>query len=411
MVNRLAWSAVRMLSLALLLGALVGGPARASAPADDPHVVALLKAREAAEGHLDKVDYLQAAIVVIESLRSLPPERTDLADAAYGNVLLAEFIMQYLMQYPVLTTLVEKHVDEERYPTDKYVVNLYHIFLGLDTEGKTAALREMQMQTGPRDEHALVRVMALFSMSDPYFVFPSIQLADQHVEILAEEYPDLLLTQTARNFRLYQNHKKYGLAAWPVEKSLERSADEPNFTSWNANLRQRIQSTRDALSADVKGVRKADPLCEGMKKASDWRERTFCLMFAKENKELADETELLDAAQVLATRTDRTPDVLMARMLLTRRHGKRVEKGEEGALEDCLYWADELLKSSVGEITPERTLWEDRVRAIFDAAVSLKKAGYEKESERLAKALIDEYPGSLIADHCNAFLAGTVSGE
>ncbi|MCF6283657.1 MAG: hypothetical protein L3K26_00475 [Candidatus Hydrogenedentes bacterium] len=314
--------AVALTAAALVVSGLLSA---ASAVADvegvaapgDPLVVALLAARETAEGQIAQGELVAAGVTIAESLRALPPERVDLSDTAYGNVLLAQFLMVYLMPDPVFFEYINQRLDMETYPTDKLLASVYDIFLGqMDTKGKTDATREIGYLTG--SEHRIVRIIALFNASDPYF-HRDARFTSQHVETLVREYPELGLTQVAQTLPFYQDQKNVGLAAFEAEaaqKSVQRA--QAPLPQWANSLRDRARRGSEALRESDGDPGAITALLEGAKDASDWKERHFCFLMVKSRHGGAQRGALLATAREISQRGGNTPDVMQARILMAK---------------------------------------------------------------------------------------------
>jgi hypothetical protein len=378
-------------------------PTSGVARADDPHVVALRSARAAVEAEIAKGELVRAGTLLAESLRALPSDRGDLADAAYESVQLGMFLMEYLMPDADFDTFVKERLDTEKYPTDKFLTSLHDIFIGqMDNGAKTNATREIGYLTG--SEHRAVRAMALFNASNPYFHRDTL-FTSQHIEILVAEYPELDLAQIAQNLVLYDEKDQFGLEG--MERATEIRSTKQAAEPWAVSLRQRIQQSAQTLKSKSADGAALAPLLDGALNASDWKERHFCLIMVKSEYDGPQRDALLETARELALRQGDTPDILQARTLMARvTSAEASEKtGDKAALEESLYWANLLLDTPVGRATPERDAWEDRMKGIRRAANNLREGGYLDESEALFKALAAQYPNSLVAAECEQALA------
>lgn len=386
-----------------LSGAPIAAPTSGVARQDDPYVVSLRSARASAEVQIAKGALVEAGVILAESLRALPADRGDLADAAYESVLLGMFLMEYLMPDSAFETFVKERLDIETYPTDKFLTSLYDIFIGqMDNGAKTNATREIGYLTG--SEHRAVRAMALFNASNPYFHRDTL-FTSQHVEILVMEYPELDLTQIAQNFVLYDEKDQFGLEG--MDRAAEIRSTVQTVEPWAASLRQRIQQSAQTLKSKSADSAALAPLLDGALNATDWKERHFSLLMVKSEYDGPQRDALLATARELALRKGDTPDVLQARILMARVTSSeaREKAGDKAALEESLYWANLLLDTPVGRSTPERTLWEDRMKSIRRAANNLREGGYLDESEALFRALAGQYPNSLVSAECDQALA------
>lgn len=370
---------------------------------DDPAVVALAAARAEAEARIAQGELVEAGATLAQSLRALPPERGDLADAAYESVLLGMFLMEYLMPDEAFDAFVKERLDTEQFPTDKLLASLHDIFIGqMDNGAKTDATREIGYLTG--SPHRAVRAMALFNASNPYF-HRDTQFTSQHVEILVSEYPELDLAQIAQNFVLYDEKDQNGLAA--MDHAIESRSTTQAVQPWASSLRDRIQRSAQTLKAKSADSAALAPLLDGALNASDWKERHFCLIMVKSEYDGPQRDALLDAARDLAQRKGDTPDILQARILLARVTSSKAsdQPGNKAALEESVHWANLLLDTPVGRSTPERTLWEDRMKSIRRAANNLREGGHLAESRTIFAALAGQYPNSLVSAECEEAIA------
>ena len=369
---------------------------------DDPALLALLSARSAAETAIGQGGHVAAADALIQSLRDCPPDRAELADAAYANGQMASYLFLHVMQEADAYDYLLNRIEPETYVTDKMVKVLCYIAIGLNDEQKTEFSREASYLTS--SENLIVRAITRFYLSNPYF-YDNESFTNQFAEALGEEFPNLALTQNSLNLSLYAKRENGDFT--DLAREIEaKSALPPPWEPWSARLRDRIRQSAALLEAKKEISREAAlaPMFEGMEKAEDWRERHFTLLLMKGEFDGPLRDRMCAAARSLAARMENTPDVLQARALLAgARSADCIENpGDTAALEESVAMSEALLADGVGTPTPERVLWETRAYAVQGCAENLAKAGRGEEAINLFTALADALPGSKIADACKA---------
>lgn len=378
-------------------------PTSGVAPQDDPIVIALRVARASAEAQIAAGELVEAGATLGGSLRTLPPDRGDLADAAQENVLLVMFLMNYLMPGPVFDAFVNGQLEIETYPTDKLLLCLHNIFIGGREAGaETDVTREISYLTG--SEHRAVRAMALFNTSDPYFHHDP-RFTRQHIEILVAEYPELDLAQVAQNLVLPKEKDAVGLDG--LGEASEILPTEQSVEPWAESLRERVEQSAQSLTSQSTDETAIEPLLDGALNASDWRERHFSILMVESEGDGPQREALVAAVRELALREGDTPEILEARILMSQLGGEEVgsKKAGKTAQEGDFYWANLLLETPVGRIAPDGTPWEDRVKGIQSAADRLRANGLLDEAETLLSALAAQYPNSLVSADCGQALA------
>jgi hypothetical protein len=368
---------------------------------DDPGLVALLAARSAAEVEVGEGNHGGAIDVVLQSLRDADATRPELADGAYGNGQLISYVLLHVMPEPAAYAYLENGFQPNVYETDKLVKALCTIAIGLEEADKTAQTREVIYLTS--SENHLVRAMAMFFLSNPYF-YDNTDFTEQYAELLAADYPDLELTQTALNLGLYAKRLSGDLPEL-AEGMAAKSVGNLPYQPWSASLRARIAESAKNLSEKSAASRAeaVAPLLDGVNGAQDWRERHFALLLMKNEFDGPLALELREVTRQLAGRKANTPDVLQARALLAQTLGADcAEAPEDKVMRDEAVAAGEaLLDTGVGELTPERVMWETWAYGVRDCAKSLAAAGHSEEAIALYTALSEKLPGSKIAKACN----------
>jgi hypothetical protein len=368
---------------------------------DDPGLLALLAARSAAESEIGEGDHAGAMDLLLESLRDADPARPELADAAYGNGQLISYVLLHVMPEPAAYAYLDNGFQPNSHEADKLVKALCTLAIGLEEEDKTAQTREVIYLT--TSENHLVRAMAMFFLANPYF-YENTEFTEQYAGFLAEDYPDLELTQTALNLGLYAKREIGDFDALAGDIGAKSASNLP-YQPWSKSLRARIAQSAKNLSEKSTATRAeaVAPLLAGVTEAADWRERHFALLLMKSEMEGSAGEALRDATRALAGRKANTPDVLQARALLAATLGADCAQApEDKELRDEAVAAGEtLLATGVGELTPERVMWETWAYGVRDCAQHLAAAGHNEEAIALYTALSEKLPGSKIAEACN----------
>jgi hypothetical protein len=385
----------------VLLFILLGiGSVHALAP-EDPGLAALLSARAVAEGQVSTGEYVGALDTLLQSLRDADPSRFELADGAYGNGQMTSYVLLHVMPEPAAYAYLANGFQPATWETDKLLKALCTIAIGLAEEDKTAQTREVIYLTA--SENHIVRAMAMYFLSNPYF-YENTDFTGQYAEQLATDYPDLALTQTSLNLSLYAKREFSDLPELAKQLDVKSTVSLP-YEPWSRSLRARIQESAVNLAEKARGSRAEAlaPLLRGVTEARDWRERHFALLLMKGEFDGPLAVELRDAARQLARRKENTPDVLQARALLATALGADCAGDPENeALKDEAMAAGEaLLEGGVGELTPERVMWETWAYGVRDCAKNLAAAGHGEEAIQLYTGLSEKLPGSKIAAECN----------
>ncbi|MCF6283863.1 MAG: hypothetical protein L3K26_01545 [Candidatus Hydrogenedentes bacterium] len=401
--------AIPLLLLGLLASSIAVSAQTPPAP-DDPALVALLDARASAESLIAQGDLQGAAGVLVQSLRDVPPTRSELADATYGNGQLASFLFLHVMREADAYAYLEGQIDPDAYPTDRMLKLLCYIAVGLAKEDKEHFTREITYLT--ETDHKVVRAIVLYNLSMPYF-YRNDAFNEQYRKMLAADYPDLELTQVSLNLPLYEDKDTdmptsavSAAAASAVAKGSGQPSEPRPYKPWSVSLRDRIRNSANVSKAAETGAG-PDPLLDGVTQAQDWRERHFSLLLLKGAAGELRGENMRAAARALAHRTDGTPDVVQARIyMVSRARGDLVADGaDQRARAECVLWARTLLDTAIEVTTPERVLWGARMRAIKGAAESLEAAGHVEEAADTCAALAEQFPNSKIADACEARLS------
>jgi hypothetical protein len=370
----------------------------------DPVRAALLSARSQAEMLISQGEFIQAGNGLLASLRALPPDRSELADPAHGNLQLAVFMMEYLMPESTLTEFVTSHAKADEFVTDKLVLAVYDMFIGQASEGNMAAARALTYLT--TNENQVVRAIALYVVTDPYF-FDNQEFTEQHIALLSTDYPDLELTQVALSLLVQEYRKTNSMVGLELLQKYD-TLDKSTASRWSASFRERVRQVQsDAFIKDTRHD-SLDPLREGAMSAPDWQERFSCLLMLEDQRKGGHGENVRPIAASLAENKIVTPEVLRSRIILARLNSKDLlspDRKSANSLDDAYQWAQVLLDTKVDILTPERTLWEDRMKAIKGTAKDLREAGYPEQAKELYAALAQEFPNSLVAQECQTAIA------
>lgn len=374
--------------------------ARGLAP-DDAGLAVLLAARATAEGQVSTGDHAGALDSLLQSLRDADPARAELADAAYGNGQMVSYVLLHVMPEPAAYAYLANGFHPTSYETDKLLKALCTIAIGLAEEEKTAQTREVTYLTS--SENHIVRAMAMYFLSNPYF-YENTDFTGQYAEQLSTDYPDLELTQTSLNLALYAKRERADIPELAEEIS-QKSIKNLPFQPWSESLRSRIQASAKNLTGKARLTRAEamEPLLQGATQARDWHERHFVLLIMKYELDGPLAGELRDVTRQLSRRTRNTPDVLQARALLATSLGADCvqDRGNEALKDEAFAAGEVLLEGGVGQITPERVMWETWAYGVRDCAKSLAAAGHTDEAIQLFTGLSEKLPGSKIAAECD----------
>ena len=383
------------LSMLAFFGLLTAG-VYAELALDNPHLAALLEARAAAETDIGSGYHANAMEGLLQSLRALPGDRPELADAAYGNGQMVAYILLHLMPEAEAWGFLETGFDPAAYETDRMVKALCSIAIGLDSEDKMALSREATYLT--TSENHIVRAISMYYLSNPYF-YDNAAFTDQYAALLARDYPALELTQTSLNLSLYAKRQNATIA--DLAKGIGEKGSALPYQPWSKSLRERIAACK---SVDGKGNGTTlKPLLDGITEATDWRERHFALLLMKQEFSGTLATEMRTASRALAGRAENTPDVLQARLLLAAALSAdcKYEGRDSTVVAEVVELARLLLDRGVGETTPERVLWESWAYGLQKCASNLAEAGFAREASEIYAGISGKIPGSKIAAACD----------
>jgi hypothetical protein len=368
--------------------------------------------RVAANATIESGELTAGAARVMASLRAVPQDAPQYADTAWTSLQLLVFTMEYLMDDATLTAFLTQNLHANDTPMDRTVAAIYDIYIGQDSQGKAEAARRLDYIAA--GDIVLPKLFALFTLSDPYY-FENNAFATQHSTILAADFPTLELTQTALNFPAYEsrNESKSGALQKAIapaksgDDAKARTTRENARAAWSRRYHERAQTAAAQLALQATMSEGVSGLLQGATADSDWQTRYACLLTVERFRHQGFEGQIKSSCEQLAARAQCTPDVLRARILLARVNAKKCvdTPTDEGARREAVKWAEELLTTPIEAYTPERNLYEDRMKGIRQTAKLLAKAGHVDEARRLFRALAANFPRSLVADECATELA------
>lgn len=298
-----------------------------------------------------------------------------------------------------LAKFAAKDLSSATYETDRLLEWLYNLYVAVDSETIKIASQEITYLTS--SDHAVVRVIALFNLSNPYF-YRNDAFNAQYAAILGEQYPDTDLAQMALNFPLLKYRRSEAVAGELAKRSGKPAPYKR--APWSAGFQEHVEQAFDALEQGSDRAAAMAPLASAATDAPDWRERYMSLLMLEDQVKGGDGNQARPVAAVLAARNQQvTPEILRARILLARLHARALKQGGKGSSEDsndCYQWAQSLLNTGVDVLTSERCLWEDRMKGIRNTARDLQAAGYLDRAEVLHTALAAEFPNSQVAADC-----------
>jgi hypothetical protein len=425
--GRIAWGNGTVLGLAFA-GLFVFSSTPSSAQAD-PDVQAVLNVRDTAEALLGQGDQIGAGGLLAQSLRDLPASRPELVDVAFGNLQLAVFAMQHLMNEATLAEFRTNQLQPDAHDVDRLLDELYTVWIGSPTAEKTAASRELTMLTV--SDSPFVRITCLYILSDPYY-YSDPAFTKQYQMILADQYPDLEITEWSLRFPLYSVRSKdlesladsvrrtREIELRDVVAEVEAKGEPEASKSEPAPVRRPGETDRmltriDAILSDLQAPeREADGVAALRDTASndtDWRLRYGAMLLAEPYRKHGYAADVeATAKDVLARRSPGTPDVLWANVAVAKVNRAALDAGGAKSVQDAR--AQELVAKATTllnadwEINPfDRVIYEDVMKNIRNSAQKLGEHGYYTEGISLYQALANKYPSSVVSAHCDRAIA------
>ena len=363
----------------------------------------IVSERLAAEALVEQGELTQGASRVMASLRAIPQNDPALADAAWASVQLLVYTMEYLMDDATLQAFHTGELNLHNTPIDRVVASIYNIYIGQETVGKEESARRLVYQAA--EEYVLPKIFALFVLSDPYY-FRNPDFASQNAELLAGQYPELELSQTALNLAIYdvRNDDDPQVLSKAVERDQARGAKarggvQPTRADWSTRYLQQAQQAAALMSNATTRTQGVQQLLTAAKTDVAWQGRFASLLTVERYRSRGYETDVEQMCKVIANRQQNTPDVVRARVILGTITTNRLKADPANRLAKAgaIKWAEELLITPLTVFTPERNLYEERMKGIRHIARVLAETGHEEEARKLFNSLSQKYPNSLVS--------------
>jgi hypothetical protein len=335
---------------------------------------------------------LEAANLLLKSLREIPPDRPDLALGAVGVVQALLFDTEYLMQPGERKVFFTQSLDETGHPMDLLLATLmrYSDDAGITVDEAERCVQDLYRLT--RSDNQVVRLGALFTMSSPYFLYDT-GWAQTARDRIVKEFPDTELALEAQRLPLYRA-EQFGPDGLDLLFNAGNQKDE---------LRAHSQRLReDAIGAAVYGnlearggarddVALADTLAAAAASAPGWMEQYAALSILADLDTNRAGARVRDAATAAIARNADPRVTFRARtlrLLLARKSGDAATLLEDtGALLD------------LGDmpLVPERNNYEELMHHVRQSAARLAELGKGEEAQALLRRLADRAPGSALA--------------
>ena len=334
----------------------------------------------------------EAAVLLLDTLRSLPADRADLAFPAVGAVQLLTFINEYLMTQEECEALYALHLDEKRSPMEKFLATLFRYMddAGLSQEEVNQCARDLLRLT--QCDHLPVRLGALFTMSSPYYFYDT--TAGQRArDFIILEFPGEYLAQEAQRLNLY--YARTGKAEG-LREALERTTDAGELRAHSLRMREdpvggAIQAALESAASAEQDAACVTALAQAAAQAPGWAEEYAALNILEgfHGGPLAAKVRGAATAAIARNRDSRA--VFRARVI--RMSIARNQGDAETLLED----AHALLDTDPIPVVPERNMYEELKNSIQQAADRLAELGRPADAIALLDALSARFPESLLA--------------
>lgn len=346
---------------------------------------------------------LAAADLLLNTLRAIPPDRPDLAPAAVGAVQVLLFDTEYLMQAGERKTFFTESLDETGHPMDLLLATLmrYSDDAGITVSEAERCVQDLYQLT--RGENRVVRLGALFTMSNPYYLYDT-GWARTARDRIVKEFPNSELALEAQRLPLYRA-EQFG------SDGLERIF---NATDQKGELRAHSKRLRvDPVGAVVYGnletrsgphddASLAETLAGAAEDAPGWMEQYAALsILADLDTDLAGARMREAAAAAIARNSDSrvTFRARTLRLMLARK------TGDTGAL---IKDTEALLDFRELPIVLERNNYEEMMRTVRQSAERLAELGEAEAARALLRCLADRFPGSALAGGVEAMIGSIV---
>lgn len=335
---------------------------------------------------------LEAANLLLNSLREIPPDRSDLALSAVGVVQVLLFDTEYLMQAGERKAFFTQSLDEAGHPVDLLLATLmrYSDDAGITVEEAERCVQDLYRLT--RGDNQVVRLGALFTMSSPYFLYDT-GWAQTARDRIVKEFPDTELALEAQRLPLYRAEQ---LGPDGLDLIFNAANQKDELRAHSERLRE------DAIGAAVYGnlqarggqrddAALAETLAAAAASAPGWMEQYAALsILADLDTDVAGARVREAASAAIARNTD--PRVTFRartlRLLLARKGGDAAT-----LLEDT----GTLLDLGDLPLVPERNNYEELMHNVRQSAERLAELGKAEEAQALLRRLADRFPGSALA--------------
>lgn len=384
---------MRHFRLRYLLVAFVGlaGAGQAAwAASDSPE--ALDGARREAMALIGSGQRLEAADLLLRSLREIPPDRSDLAMSAVGVVQALLFDTEYLMQSGERKAFFTQSLDESGHPMDLLLATLmrYSDDAGITVDEAERCVQDLYKLT--RGDNQVVRLGALFVMSNPYYLYDT-GWAQTARDRIVKEFPDTELALEAQRMPLYRA-EQWGPDGLDLIFNAANQKDE---------LRAHCERLReDAIGAvvygnlEARGGRRddaalAETLAVAAANAPGWMEQYAALSILADLDTDVAGLRVRDTASVVLARNADPRVTFRARTL---RLALSRHEGDANAI-----FADATALLDLGDVplVPERNNYEELMHHTRQSAERLAELGKAEEARALLRRLAERFPGSALA--------------
>jgi hypothetical protein len=375
--------------LAAFVG-LAGAGQMAWAASDSPE--SLDGARREAMALIGSGHRLEAADLLLRSLREIPPDRPDLSMSAVGVVQALLFDTEYLMQSGERKAFFTQSLDETSHPMDLLLATLmrYSDDAGITVDEAERCVQDLYKLT--RGDNQVVRLGALFTMSSPYFLYDT-GWAQTARDRIVKEFPDSELALEAQRLPLYRAEQ---LGPDGLDLIFNAADQKDELRAHSERLREDaigavVYGNLEARSGRRDDAALAETLAVAAANAPGWMEQYAALsILADLDTDVAGARVRAAASATIARNTD--PRVAFRartlRLILARKSGDTVALLEDtGALLD------------LGDLplVPERNNYEELMHHTRQSAERLAELGKAEDARALLRRLADRFPGSALA--------------
>ncbi|MBX3178890.1 MAG: hypothetical protein KF886_16160 [Candidatus Hydrogenedentes bacterium] len=365
-----------------------------AAPVDSPERIG--EERRRADALIQQGHRVEASTRLLQALRAIPPDRTDLAPRAVGLAQALLFNTEDLMHPHEREAFYADTLDEVNQPMDLLLATLmrYTEDLTMTVDEAERCVKDLYKLT--RGDHGVARLGALFTMSSPYFLHDT-GWARRARDLIIEDYPDNALAVEAQRLVFYRADRSPG--------GLNRMFNAPDqFGELRAHS---VRLREDAIGAPIyahlnaRGGEQDDAalaaeLAGAASSAADWQQEYAALsIIADLDPALAGDRMWAAASEAIARDRDPRP-VFRAR---TIRLGLARAGGDAATiLED----AHALLDYAEIPLVYERNNYEEVMLHTQQSADRLAELGRPDAAAELLRRLAHRVPGSALAANLDA---------